>query len=97
MSADLTLKRQEVARETIAAVKQLRNAQKACEALLEMRQKLGGDFQDADFTGVADLAHLTAGTIGSFFDFTVPAYTTTYLDEGNGGRNIQNICQVLGD
>lgn len=90
---DLVSKRNGIAEKGIIYATQLVDALNGLKNLREERQKLGADFQDSDFVGT-DLAHVSAGQLGTLFDFVVPSLDANYQDVANGERNKQILLQV---
>lgn len=85
--------RRNVATNAVIQATKLLDALNALVALKAQRTFFESDFVDSDFDGTA-LQHLSAGIMGTFFDFVVPAFTTTLADAGNSGRNNQILNQV---
>lgn len=93
MSQDLVRKKQNLAASAIAYSTQLVDALNGLQALALERAVLGEDFQDSDFV-TPDLGHLTAGIVGTLFDFVVPSLQANYEDNVNAGRNRQILLQM---
>lgn len=93
MAVDLVAKRQNLAAQVVDLSAKFTDALYALQQLADERSKLQEPFADSDFTGT-DLKHLDAATLGTLFDFVIPAFVTTYRDTGNGGRNEQILLQV---
>lgn len=93
MAQDILAKRLNIAAKAVAASTQIVDALNTLLALKDERAKLTQDFQSADFDN-SNLKHLTAGMIGTLFDFVVPSLETNYIDTANGERNKQILLQV---
>jgi hypothetical protein len=92
-AGDNTAQRQNVASKAVVAATQLVDALNTLLALSDQRSKFVSPFVDADFAGTAN-TQLTAGMMGTLFDFVVPSLNTNYLDAANGNRNKQILLQV---
>jgi hypothetical protein len=90
---NIVSQRQNVASNAVIAATKLLDAINALVALKAQRAAFESDFADSDFDGTS-LQQLSAGLIGTLFDFVVPAFTTTLADAGNSGRNNQVLNQV---
>lgn len=90
---DIVDQRRNVASNAVIQATRLLDALNALSALKTQRSFFESDFVDTDFDGTA-LKQLSAGIMGTLFDFVVPAFTTTLADAGNGGRNNQILNQV---
>lgn len=92
--ADLTQKRQNIAKAMIVEATQFLDSLNALKELKLEKTKLGTDvFLDADFN-VDGLKHLSAGIVNVFFDDCVTSVDANMTDTANGGRNIQNFVAV---
>ncbi len=94
MTQDITLVRQNVAANTVIYATQLVDALYNLQKLSDQRGKFESSFQDSDFSNAANLKHLTASIVGTFFDFVLPSLQANYADSGNGGRNEQILLQM---
>lgn len=94
MAQNLREKRKNIARNTIIYSTQLVDALHGLLDLKEERAKLSEDFLDTDFPDSTDLMHLTAGIIGTLFDFVVPSLSANYQDDASGNRNKQILLQI---
>jgi hypothetical protein len=91
--ADYVPKRQNLANAAVQASTAFTDSLYALQNLIDQYKKLPAPFLDSDFTGTS-LVHLDAGTVGTLFDFVIPAFITTYNDAANGERNKQILMQV---
>lgn len=94
MAADYYQKRKRMALRTVEAVEDFVDALYTLLELKDERSKFAEDFQDGDFVEDINLRHLSAATIGTFFDFVVPSLKDNFDDAGNGERNKQILLQV---
>jgi hypothetical protein len=91
---DNTSQRQNVANNAVKYVQQITDALYQLQLLSDQRAKFSAPFDDTDFENGAMNPQLTAGIIGTFFDFVFPSLMANYEDAANGGRNEQIMLQM---
>lgn len=91
--ADYVQKKLNLAQKSVLAAEDFIDALNVLKELSDERSKLPQDFQDSDFVGT-EIPHLTAGILGTLFDFVVPSLAANYLDTANGERNKQILLQI---
>lgn len=77
-------KRRNIATNTVIRATTLWDTLQALKQLKDERA-IAGTFADSDFTGT-DLDHVSAATLGSFFDFVVTPLDAWFNDPANAGR-----------